>query len=240
MLWGGMLHHAPGGDAPPWTWRSVSRPYLLNYWSDFHEIWHAGPLGDLVVPFGDYIPVRKFPPKIRGKLYFFFIVLLVSPKIIVRFWWILTCKILGHFFFTLGVWTPVGEISLPMPGEGKFQNLYFDEIWFEGFWYYGCAIFRFAPQWVNFSPMRGGGKFPKKIWGLTRYGEIHPPMRGGVKFHNFGFRWNLICGILVYFSCAFLRFDPLWWYFTAHEGGENFKILDFDEIWYAGFLSRLL
>ena len=72
MLWGGMLHHAPGGDAPPWTWRSVSRPYLLNYWSDFHEIWHAGPLGDLVVPFGDYIPVRKFPPKIRGKLYFFF------------------------------------------------------------------------------------------------------------------------------------------------------------------------
>ena len=30
----------------------VSRRYLLNYWSDFDEIWYASPLGTIVVPFG--------------------------------------------------------------------------------------------------------------------------------------------------------------------------------------------
>ena len=59
---------------------SESMPYLLNYWSEFREIWHAGQLGDLAVPFGDYIPVRKFPPKIRGKLHFFSLFGLYLPK----------------------------------------------------------------------------------------------------------------------------------------------------------------
>ena len=30
----------------------VSRRYLLNYWSDFDEIWYASSLGTLVVPSG--------------------------------------------------------------------------------------------------------------------------------------------------------------------------------------------
>ena len=45
--------------------------YLLNYWSDFDEIWYASSLGTLVVPFGGLDPRGEISPQMRGKFRFF-------------------------------------------------------------------------------------------------------------------------------------------------------------------------
>ena len=60
-----------------------------------------------------------------------FYIWLVSPKIIVGFWWNLICEIFAQYiFYNLGVWTPWG--NFPSKGGGEiFKILDFDEIWYD-------------------------------------------------------------------------------------------------------------